>query len=63
MPRRTGRFNKLGYALGSAFGPTKPGTISGQGGIAPEIIWLLPAGRSHRRTSGGEAELKVAHNI
>jgi hypothetical protein len=25
-------------------------------GIAPDVLWLLSAGHSHRRTSGGKAE-------
>jgi hypothetical protein len=32
-------------------------------GHSPEIIWLLSAGHSRRRTSGGKAEPNVAYDL
>ena len=56
MPRRRGAFTFLGHALGAAFGPMNPKGLSPDQGHSPGIIWLLPAGHSHRLTSGGKAE-------
>jgi hypothetical protein len=51
----------LGYAHGLAFGSINPKGKAPDKGIAQGIIWLLSAGHSHRRTSGGKAEHHIAH--
>jgi hypothetical protein len=58
MPRRIDAFKFLGYAVPEQFLPAKL-----KPGRSPRIIWRLPAGHSHRRTSGGTAKSHVAYHI
>ena len=46
----------LGYARAAAVSPKNSERLGSDLGHSPGTIWLLPAGRSHRRTSDGKAE-------
>jgi hypothetical protein len=52
----------LGYALVRPW-PNKSEGLSPDQWHSPGIIWLLSAGQSHRRTSGGKAESHMAHDF
>ena len=56
MPRRRGAFYIFGLCPWFGLWPNKFEGLRPDQGQSPGMIWLLSAGQSHRRTSGGIAE-------
>jgi hypothetical protein len=63
MPRRRGAFYTFGLCSWCGLWRNKSEGLTPDQGHSPGLIWLLSAGQSHRRTSGGKAEPDVVHDI